>query len=215
MAISVFDLFKIGIGPSSSHTVGPMRAALEFVAGLRDNGLLEQTRAVKAELYGSLGATGKGHGSDKAVLLGLEGEDPETVDTEAVEGRLTQIRATGRLKLQGIHEISFVEKEHLIMYRRKSLPYHPNGNAFSSLTTAPDKNCAAAFIIRWAAASWSTRRRPAPTIPSRRTTPHCLTPLKPVPNCWAYAPRISCRSANSCWKTKRSGARSRTSAKGF
>ncbi|HMQ56412.1 MAG TPA: serine dehydratase beta chain, partial [Anaerolineae bacterium] len=80
MAVSVFDLFKIGIGPSSSHTVGPMRAARQFATRLKEQGLLEQTDAVKVELFGSLGATGKGHGSDKAVVLGLEGETPEGVD---------------------------------------------------------------------------------------------------------------------------------------
>ncbi len=85
MALSVFDLFKIGIGPSSSHTVGPMRAALRFAERLRDDGLLDSVAALRVELYGSLGATGKGHGSDKAVLLGLEGERPESVDTTGVE----------------------------------------------------------------------------------------------------------------------------------
>ena len=91
MAISVFDLFKIGIGPSSSHTVGPMRAACEFVEALRDADLLEQVASVEAELFGSLGATGKGHGSDKAVLLGLEGELPDQVDTETLPQRLDEI----------------------------------------------------------------------------------------------------------------------------
>ncbi|MGH8728381.1 MAG: L-serine ammonia-lyase [Burkholderiales bacterium] len=132
MAINVFDLFKIGIGPSSSHTVGPMRAALQFVTGLRTAELLEQTQAVKSELYGSLGATGKGHGSDKAVLLGLEGEAPDLVDTDTVEDRLARIRASGRIWLLGEHEIAFREKEHLIMYRRESLPYHPNGMRFTA-----------------------------------------------------------------------------------
>ena len=126
MSLSVFDLFKVGIGPSSSHTVGPMRAAVRFAEGLRDQGLLEQVESVRAELYGSLGATGKGHGSDKAILLGLEGEYPDTVDTTAVEARLAVIRGTGTLKLLGGKSIRFVEKEHLAMIR-KPLPYHPNG----------------------------------------------------------------------------------------
>ncbi len=105
MALSVFDLFKIGIGPSSSHTVGPMRAAARFVEGLRREQLLAATSCVKVELYGSLGATGKGHGSDKAVLLGLEGEQPDSVDTETVGARLQQIRSSGQLNLleRGIH----------------------------------------------------------------------------------------------------------------
>ncbi|MBK7541172.1 MAG: L-serine ammonia-lyase [Candidatus Competibacteraceae bacterium] len=132
MALSVFDLFKIGIGPSSSHTVGPMRAALEFAVGLKEAGLLERVHAVKADLYGSLGATGKGHGSDKAVLLGLEGDAPDTVDTEAVDSRLKAMRDARCLKLLGAHEIEFREKEHLIMHRRESLPFHPNGMRFTA-----------------------------------------------------------------------------------
>lgn len=132
MALNVFDLFKIGIGPSSSHTVGPMRAALQFVTGLKEAGLLSKIHSVKSELYGSLGATGKGHGSDKAVLLGLEGEAPDLVDTETVPERLAKIRGSNRIKLLGEHEIPFIEKEHLLMYRRESLPYHPNGMRFTA-----------------------------------------------------------------------------------
>ena len=99
MAISVFDLFKIGSGPSPSHAVGPMRAAQVFASGLAEAGLLGQVGGVKAELYGSLGATGKGHGSDKAVLLGLEGEVPDLVDPDQVEARLGRIRGERRLLL--------------------------------------------------------------------------------------------------------------------
>jgi L-serine dehydratase len=130
MAISVFDLFSIGIGPSSSHTVGPMRAARTFALGLAVDGLLTRTAAVESQLFGSLGATGHGHGSNKAVLLGLEGEDPETVDTRSVEVRVVAIRAAGRLRLAGEHEIAFDEDSQLVMHRRKSLPYHPNGMTF-------------------------------------------------------------------------------------
>ncbi|HEY9381828.1 MAG TPA: L-serine ammonia-lyase [Burkholderiales bacterium] len=132
MSISVFDLFKIGIGPSSSHTVGPMRAALRFADGLRDDGLLERVATVKAELYGSLGATGKGHGSDKAVLLGLEGSAPDSVDIEQIETRLSAIRSAQQVNLLGRHPIAFREREHLLMYRRESLPYHPNGMRFTA-----------------------------------------------------------------------------------
>ncbi|WP_287811842.1 L-serine ammonia-lyase, partial [Pseudomonas sp.] len=129
MSLSVFDLFKIGIGPSSSHTVGPMRAAARFVEGLRRDDLLGATTSVKVELYGSLGATGKGHGSDKAVLLGLEGSHPDTVDTRTVNDRLQAIRDSGRLNLLGVHSIAFQEKQHLAMIR-KPLPFHPNGMIF-------------------------------------------------------------------------------------
>jgi L-serine dehydratase len=132
MAVSVFDLFKIGIGPSSSHTVGPMKAALQFATGLRDRALLGRVASIKAELYGSLGATGKGHGSDKAVVLGLEGETPESVDTDSVNERLARIRATERIRVLGQHEIAFREQAHLVMHRRESLPYHPNGMRFTA-----------------------------------------------------------------------------------
>jgi L-serine dehydratase len=135
MSLSVFDLFKIGIGPSSSHTVGPMRAAVRFAEGLRRDGLLADVAEVRVELYGSLGATGKGHGSDKAVLMGLEGEQPDTVDTTTIDARLAAIRANGRLRLLGEHEIAFIEKQHLAMIR-KPLPYHPNGMIFRAFDAA-------------------------------------------------------------------------------
>ncbi|WP_370943667.1 L-serine ammonia-lyase [Amycolatopsis sp. cg5] len=127
MAISVFDLFSIGIGPSSSHTVGPMRAARTFVDGLDD---LDRVARVQSELFGSLGATGFGHGSDKAVLLGLTGERPEEIDTATVPAKIAAVRETGRLLLGGSHEIVFVEDTDLTMHRRKSLPAHPNGMIF-------------------------------------------------------------------------------------
>jgi len=141
MAISVFDLFSIGIGPSSSHTVGPMRAARTFATGLAEDGLLARTAAVESQLFGSLGATGHGHGSDKAVLLGLEGEDPQTVDTRSVEGRVAAIRDTGRLMLAGRHELAFDESRQLVMHRRKTLPYHPNGMTFLARTANGDVLC--------------------------------------------------------------------------
>ncbi|MFM6850544.1 MAG: serine dehydratase beta chain, partial [Terrabacter sp.] len=133
MALSVFDLFSVGIGPSSSHTVGPMRAAAMFAQRLREEGVLEAVARVRSQLFGSLGATGHGHGSDKAVLLGLTGERPESCDPRAVEGRLAQIRATRRLSLLGVHEIGFVEDEDLVLHRRKTLPVHPNGMTFTAL----------------------------------------------------------------------------------
>ncbi|HLT03794.1 MAG TPA: L-serine ammonia-lyase [Pseudomonas sp.] len=129
MALSALDLFKIGIGPSSSHTVGPMRAALRFAEGLRDEGLLASTAALQVELYGSLGSTGKGHGSDKAVLLGLEGEQPERVETASIPARLEAIRSRGTLNLLGSHPLPFHEREQL-KFIRKPLPYHPNGLIF-------------------------------------------------------------------------------------
>ncbi|MGW0629497.1 L-serine ammonia-lyase [Streptomyces sp. NPDC002758] len=134
MAISVFDLFKVGIGPSSSHTVGPMKAARRFVTGLHEDGLLPRTGSVRAELFGSLGATGhgSGSGSGKAVLLGLEGEDPETVDTDTVDDRVHRIHEAGRLRLLGRREVEFREREHLVLHRRRTLPFHPNGMVFTA-----------------------------------------------------------------------------------
>jgi L-serine dehydratase len=109
------------------HTVGPMRAAGRFVASLSSDGLLPETTRVRSELFGSLGATGHGHGSYNAVLWGLEGEDPETVDTNNGPLRAIEIRRTGQLRLSGTHEVSFDADEDLILYRRRSLPFHPNG----------------------------------------------------------------------------------------
>jgi len=132
MTISVFDLFSVGIGPSSSHTVGPMRAARTFVTGLDADGLLSDVGSVKAELFGSLGATGHGHGSGPAVLLGLEGEQPETVDVETLTDRVDRIRATSTLTLLGRHEIGFSYDTGLVLHRRRSLPFHPNGMTFEA-----------------------------------------------------------------------------------
>ena len=114
----------------------PCGLRIAFVTGLRDDNLLIRCHSIKAELYGSLGATGKGHGSDKAIILGLEGDDPATVDTDSIDQRLDQIRATSTLYVLGTHALRFVEKQHLIMYRRQSLPYHSNGMRFSAFDAA-------------------------------------------------------------------------------
>ena len=127
MAISVFDLFSIGIGPSSSHTVGPMRAAGLFVRRLRNEELLGSVASVRSELYGSLGATGHGHGTPKAVLLGLEGDSPRTVDVSSADERVEAIRTGGRLNLLGEHEVAFSFDDDMVLHRRKTLPYHANG----------------------------------------------------------------------------------------
>ena len=136
MAVSVFDLFKIGIGPSSSHTVGPMRAARMFTRSLEDNGKLPRVARIVIQLYGSLGATGKGHGSDKAVLLGLSGHEPDTVDVDRVPALLDEIRQAGRLRLGGTHGLPFDEAHDLIFFRTKSLPLHANGMRFVALDDA-------------------------------------------------------------------------------
>ena len=136
MAVSVFDLFKIGIGPSSSHTVGPMRAARLFVARLAHEGALPATARICAQMYGSLGATGKGHGTDKAVLLGLLGHEPDTVDVEHIGEALRQVRETRQVTLLGTHPVAFVEKTDLVFYRRETLPFHANGMRFTAYDAA-------------------------------------------------------------------------------
>ena len=132
MSISVFDLFKIGIGPSSSHTVGPMRAARRFAQHLDAAGLLAATAAVKIELFGSLGFTGKGHGSDVAVILGLEGEDPETVDVDAVPARVAAVAQSGELRLLGRHTVELLPASAILFRRRETLPLHSNGMRFTA-----------------------------------------------------------------------------------
>ena len=135
MAVSVFDLFKIGIGPSSSHTVGPMRAARQFVARLQHAGLLAHTATVRCWLHGSLGATGKGHASDVAVLLGLCGHEPDTVDVDQIPALLAEVRSSKSLCLSGVHSIAFNEKDDLL-FMRAPLPFHANGMRFVALDAA-------------------------------------------------------------------------------
>ena len=130
--ISVFDLYKVGIGPSSSHTVGPMRAANTFVARLASEGLLARTAGLRAEMFGSLGVTGHGHGTVKAVILGLEGEQPDLVDPAAAELRVEAVHAEKELRLGGMRPIAFSMDDHLVLHRRKRLPFHTNGMRFTA-----------------------------------------------------------------------------------
>lgn len=133
MSISVFDIFKIGIGPSSSHTVGPMRAARAFLLELREIGLLRDTVRVQCELFGSLALTGRGHGTDRAVLLGLEGEEPDQVDPDSVPSIVDRIRTEERIRLLGEHPIDFREKADLVFHPDLNLPAHANGLRFTAL----------------------------------------------------------------------------------
>jgi L-serine dehydratase len=132
MVLSAFDMYSIGIGPSSSHTVGPMRAARKFVDSLSCHELA-RTHRVAVNLYGSLGATGRGHGSEKAVMLGLEGEDPATLEVDASDARVEVIRNEQSLRLRGTCPIAFDPSSDLVLHRRKSLPQHPNGMTFEAL----------------------------------------------------------------------------------
>jgi L-serine dehydratase len=132
MTTSAFDLFKIGIGPSSSHTVGPMKAARAFAEALAAAGLLERTGRVRVQLFGSLGATGRGHGTDRAVVLGLLGETPERVDPDAIARLCERVATSARLALLGRREVPFREAEDLV-FERRALPFHPNGMRFRAL----------------------------------------------------------------------------------
>ena len=133
MAVSTFDLYKIGIGPSSSHTVGPMRAAARFVdRWLVEAGRLQDVARVRAEVFGSLALTGRGHGTDKAVMMGLEGHMPNLIDPDIIPGALERIRGERRIRLNGSHEIAFEEKRDLLMNKREKLPYHTNGMRFAA-----------------------------------------------------------------------------------
>ncbi|MFO0961166.1 MAG: L-serine ammonia-lyase [Isosphaeraceae bacterium] len=131
MNLSVFDLFKIGIGPSSSHTVGPMWAAFRFVRHLEEAGLLDAVARVRIDLYGSLSATGRGHATDKAVILGLSGERPDTIDPASVESLVEGARSGRRIRLAGRRDVPFVEADDLL-FHFESLPRHPNGLRFAA-----------------------------------------------------------------------------------
>jgi L-serine dehydratase len=134
--ISAFDLFKVGIGPSSSHTVGPMRAAVMFARSLDDDGVTAKVARLRVELFGSLGATGHGHGSVKAIVLGLSGEVPEHVDPVAAGPLVDAVRAAGRLRLAGGQEISIDVDSDIVLHRRKKLPFHSNAMRFAALDEA-------------------------------------------------------------------------------
>jgi L-serine dehydratase len=143
--LSVFDLFKIGIGPSSSHTVGPMKAAKLFVEKLQSSGHLNNTSRATCELYGSLGATGKGHGSDKAVILGLMGHAPDTVEIESVPSLLEAVQSSKTLKLLDTQRIDFDPKTSILFFRR-SLDQHPNGLKFTSYSTTGETLASATYF---------------------------------------------------------------------
>ena len=166
MAISIFDLFKIGIGPSSSHPVGPMRAAHLFIAKLEKQGLLDRLARIQCELYGSLAATGKGHGTDKAILLGLLGQEPDSVPVDAIPAMLSRIRQENRLPLPNGSSIEFTEKTDLKFHRRQILPRHSNGMTFTAfskngeiLTSGTYYSVGGGFVVSDEIASDETRQR--------------------------------------------------------
>jgi len=136
MNLSVLDIFKVGVGPSSSHTMGPMNAACAFVHDLQAKTLLARVDKVAAQVYGSLALTGLGHCTDRAILLGLEGNQPATIDPAAMDSTLERIRTTGRIRLAGSHEVAFDEPLDLLFHRDQTLPQHPNGMRFTALDAA-------------------------------------------------------------------------------
>ena len=138
MAVSVFELFKIGIGPSSSHTVGPMLAAHTFVQSLQSSNVLDQVGSLQVTLFGSLAYTGRGHGTDKAVLLGLSGELPDQVDPDKIESIVKEIHDSGSINLDGRFMVHFSEKADLIFNKHEALPHHTNGMRFAAFDEGGD-----------------------------------------------------------------------------
>ena len=195
MALSVFDLFKIGIGPSSSHTVGPMKAAAMFAARLRSEALIDRVARVEVRMYGSLGATGKGHGTDKAVMLGLEGLMPDSIDPDTIEPRLRHMRKEGKLLLGGSHPLPFTEKTDLTFLRREALPYHSNGVKFVAFDSAGQVlterryfSVGGGFVVSQEEAD-SPMNDPV-IVP---TPPRCNTLSPAAMTCWALPLAPACR----------------------
>ena len=139
MTISVFNLFSIGIGPSSSHTVGPMKAAHAFMSRIQDQGRLTKTHRIEVELFGSLAFTGKGHGTDCAILMGLEGNLPESINPDIVHPHAKEIIESQKINLFHLHPISFNYRRDMIFNFKDLLPAHTNGMRFSIFDAAEQK----------------------------------------------------------------------------
>ena len=169
MNLSVFDLFKVGIGPSSSHTVGPMVAAFRFASGLRDRGHLPAAGRVVTHLYGSLALTGRGHATDKAVVLGLSGEQPDRVDPDAADGIVEVARGGRKLRLAGTHPVPFRERTDLLFHETESLPFHPNGVRFAAYTAGGEElasetyySVGGGFVVKEGEAAGGNEADPVP-----------------------------------------------------
>ena len=166
---SLFEIFKIGIGPSSSHTVGPMRAAADFVARLVSKELIIQTSRIQVELFGSLALTGRGHGTDRAIILGLCGEEPEYVEIDGIESKLAKIREARALPLRGVKPIEFVEARDLLFHKDKTLPRYSNGMRFSAFGGA----CSPLSVeVYYSVGGGFIEREGEPPRRSLRTVPH-------------------------------------------
>ena len=177
MNTSLFELFKIGIGPSSSHTVGPMRAALRFTRELTSANLLEVTARVTVDLYGSLALTGIGHGTDRAILLGLLGEAPDTIDPATVESKIAAIRNTNSLNLAGKKTIPFIESENLLFHRNQMYPdpaitSHPNGMRFTACDSTGTRLSTEVFYSIGGGFIVSEAERTAEALTTTRTVPY-------------------------------------------
>jgi L-serine dehydratase len=147
MTISIFDLFKIGIGPSSSHTVGPMVAAAQFVEALAQQQTLNNVAKLKAEMFGSLGLTGNGHGTPKALVLGLMGERPSSINIDKIDDIIADVKANNHLYLFGLQgkAIAFSMEKDIVLHRRKTLPFHANGMRFSAFDAEGNELVARAY----------------------------------------------------------------------
>lgn len=192
MAISVFDLFKVGIGPSSSHTVGPMRAAATFAQTLIDQHLLTDVRRVEIRLYGSLSATGVGHATDRACVMGLMGEWPDSIDPTTIESRIHTLRETGELSLAGKSSIAFNWQRDLLLLD-ESLPYHPNAMSLTAFGETGELyeqtyySVGGGFIIE----------QPKPSPALRRPATWCCRTISPAPpNCSGSVTCMGCGFAS-------------------
>lgn len=187
MAISVFDLFKIGIGPSSSHTVGPMIAARKFILSIEESKQLKKVNRIKSEMYGSLGATGKAHGTPKAVILGLEGEEPDRIDATSIPKRIDKIYSVGKINLLGKKKIDYDHETDLKLYRRKSLPFHPNGMTFTAYDEKGSELMQKLIIRLEAVLLLMIRMKKG--ITSQKMKPRSLIPMTKLPSYWNIARR--------------------------
>ena len=204
MALSVFDLFKIGIGPSSSHTVGPMKAAALFAQALQADGQMDATARIEVRLYGSLGATGKGHGTDTAVMLGLEGAQPDTIDPDAINSRIKAMRAAKTLRINGHKEIAFAEKTDVLFLRRETLSYHPNGVKFMAfdadgalLQERRYFSVGGGFVVSQEVADAQTPAR-VKCRASWPTRPRYVFRFPVATRSWRFARAAACRLPRSC-----------------
>jgi L-serine dehydratase len=208
MHASLFDLFKIGIGPSSSHTVGPMRAAYRFVERLSNHELLEKVVKVRVELFGSLALTGLGHGTDRGILLGLMGRRPDEIDPAEIQGLLEGSRKSGLLTLFGRHPVSFAPED-LVFEKQILLPGHSNGMRFTA--TGVDSGTLATRVYYPVGGGFITEE--AGSLPRPPRTPFS-TPSRVPTNFCASENTKACRFTSSCSQTRWPGGRSKKSAMG-